>query len=301
MRAKPERIVVGVADGERSRDAVALARVLATATGARLVAASVHPSISALAGHPEPRDYESSWRDQASARLAEVEPLLADVGSHESRVVPGGSPASGLGRVAQEMGADLVVIGSTHRGIVGRVLAGSIAERLLNGGHRAVAVAPRGYGGGEHRLGVVGVAVDSSREAGSALDAAAALALAAGAELRVITVIEPVSPPPERTTGAHLDTEELTFQLVQFGQRRLDATLERLPDELTAEGLLLEGDPAQMVEGESERLDLLVTGSRGYGPVRSVLLGSVSLHLSRTSACPLLVVPRDEAELSAAA
>ena len=39
-------------------------------------------------------------------------------------------------------------------------------------------------------------------------------------------------------------------------------------------------------------LDLLVCGSRGYGPVRRVLLGSVSRRLSHEARCPLIVLPR---------
>jgi nucleotide-binding universal stress UspA family protein len=44
--------------------------------------------------------------------------------------------------------------------------------------------------------------------------------------------------------------------------------------------------------GESETLDVLVTGSRGYGAVRAVLLGSVSRALVRGAACPVVVSPR---------
>ena len=42
----------------------------------------------------------------------------------------------------------------------------------------------------------------------------------------------------------------------------------------------------------SENLDLLVCGSRGYGPVRAVLLGGVSRRLTAEAQCPVIVVPR---------
>ena len=54
---------------------------------------------------------------------------------------------------------------------------------------------------------------------------------------------------------------------------------------------ILEGDPVQRLAESSSGLALLVLGSRGYGPVRSVLLGSVSAGVARTAACPVLVVP----------
>jgi nucleotide-binding universal stress UspA family protein len=55
---------------------------------------------------------------------------------------------------------------------------------------------------------------------------------------------------------------------------------------------LLDGDPAGELARASSGLDVLVVGSRGYGAVRTVLLGSVARELVRTSACPVVVVPR---------
>ena len=42
----------------------------------------------------------------------------------------------------------------------------------------------------------------------------------------------------------------------------------------------------------SEHLDLLVCGSRGYGPVRAVLLGGVSRRLTAEAHCPVIVLAR---------
>jgi nucleotide-binding universal stress UspA family protein len=53
------------------------------------------------------------------------------------------------------------------------------------------------------------------------------------------------------------------------------------------------GDPAAVLaEASADRLDLLVLGSRDYGPVRSVLLGGVGHAVLRAAACPVIVVPR---------
>ena len=35
-----------------------------------------------------------------------------------------------------------------------------------------------------------------------------------------------------------------------------------------------------------------MTGSRAYGPLRSVIVGSVSRHLVDHASCPVLVIPR---------
>jgi hypothetical protein len=41
-----------------------------------------------------------------------------------------------------------------------------------------------------------------------------------------------------------------------------------------------------------DQLDLLVVGSRGYGPVKRLVLGSTSDHLERHARCSLLVLTR---------
>ena len=69
------------------------------------------------------------------------------------------------------------MVGSSHRGKLGRVLPGSVGESLLRGAPCAVAVAPRGYAGAEHpAIGLIGVAYDGSEEAKLALGEAERLA-----------------------------------------------------------------------------------------------------------------------------
>lgn len=53
-----------------------------------------------------------------------------------------------------------------------------------------------------------------------------------------------------------------------------------------------DSDPGRVLVEQSEQVDLLVLGSRAYGPIRSVLLGSVSSAVMRGASCPVLVVPR---------
>ena len=73
----------------------------------------------------------------------------------------------------------------------------------------------------------------------------------------------------------------------------VDSALASLPEGVTAADELLEGDVVEELAALDEReCDLLVCGSRGYGPVRRVLLGGVSRRLMRRAACPVVVVPR---------
>ena len=64
-----------------------------------------------------------------------------------------------------------------------------------------------------------------------------------------------------------------------------------VPAETTVEAVA--ESPVSALAGRSEAWNLLVCGSRGYGPLRTVLLGSVSRSLSHQAKCPLLVLPRD--------
>jgi nucleotide-binding universal stress UspA family protein len=72
----------------------------------------------------------------------------------------------------------------------------------------------------------------------------------------------------------------------------LDGVLAEAPEELAIEGRLLEGSAGEVLAAESADLDLLVTGSRGYGPRAAGLLGSTTHALMRSAACPGLVLPR---------
>jgi nucleotide-binding universal stress UspA family protein len=77
-------------------------------------------------------------------------------------------------------------------------------------------------------------------------------------------------------------------------QRRLDDGLAELPEPVRGAALLLRGDPADELAGwaDAEQPDLLVVGSRGYGPAKRVLLGGVTSRLVRSTPCPILVVPK---------
>ena len=111
----------------------------------------------------------------------------------------------------------------------------------------------------------------------------------------------PGPPPLTRRRRAHL-VALAVHSPVAFGGVSTAAPDEQLGeagaacgDGSEASGRLLDGDAASEFAAASAALDLLVLGSRGYGPVRSVLLGSVSRALARSAACPVVVVPRGAA------
>ncbi len=75
----------------------------------------------------------------------------------------------------------------------------------------------------------------------------------------------------------------------------MEAALAETGAEVEAEIELSYGDPAEGLLAFTGSLDMLVMGSRAYGPRRAVLLGGVSRRVTAASRCPVVVLPRDAA------
>ena len=85
-------------------------------------------------------------------------------------VVADGSPGRALHNAAASHDGDLIVVGSAHRGRVGRVLAGDVTAGTLHGAPCPVLVAPRGHSASAREARTIGVGVDGSRESRAALE-----------------------------------------------------------------------------------------------------------------------------------
>ena len=289
MGASGDTIIVGVDGTERSRDALALAELLAGAAGGRLLIAHVH-NYGQLEGLVSGGEYETLVRQVTESTAAAVRELLGDQRAHDMRLVAARSPAAGLQDFAQREAASLIVVGSSHRSSVGRVQPGGVGQRLLTGAPIPVALAPLGYAGHARRLDTVGCGFDGLDESRRALEWAAALARRAGAALRVVAVHEPMafSNVPTGALGGGSANKALRRTL----RSRLDEAVAEVGSDVPTEAVFGEGGAVQVLERAAEQLDLLVVGSRGYGPLRVVLLGSVSGQLIATATAPIVVVPR---------
>ena len=287
------KILIGVDGSERSEDAVAFGRALALAAGAPVILASAQRSDPF---RPGAHAHEIFLREEAKSTLARLAPAFDDVDAVESRpLVANTSPAHALQALAEQEDAGIIVVGSSHTGRLGRVLPGSTAERLLHGAPCPVAVVPLGY---EARPAparpVVGCAYRPTEDGEAALGAAEDLALALSASLRVMQVIEPLA--------RLYDSGEMPFNVPEINasiyadtERELMQRVSHLSSGLQSEGTLHSGRAADVLIGLSETVDMLVIGSRGYGPLKAVLLGGVSGQVIRSAACPVVVVPRQAA------
>ena len=281
------RIVIGFDQSDGARDALALGSGLARALGADLVVASAFGPMLAGPGV----DLHSLEQDYFDSVFAKAEGELADV-PFERRELRDVSAPHGLDQLAETEQVDLIVIGSTHRSSAGRVMFGSTGERLLYGAPCPVGVAPRGYvDEADRALARIGVAYDGSEESKLALAQAGELAAALGGELRLITVIyEWLYVPetsPSRSLEEFMDREREEHREIQR------QAIETVGDGVGVDAVLEEGhDPVPILLQAAANLDLLVMGSRGYGPVRRTLLGGVSAPVMRDAPCPVILVPR---------
>jgi nucleotide-binding universal stress UspA family protein len=284
-------VVVGVDGSEESADALALALKLTQPLKCDLAAVFVHPYGPLAATLREPK-YEQLVKELADSVHAHMRALELPVPERRLQIVSDRSPAAGLQRIAERDGAALIVVGGSRRSRVGRVLPGGTAERLLAGAPCPLAVAPRGYARSEAELTSVGCAFDGSDESRIALDWARNLTRSLGAQLRLLTVHESL-PPVTVPAAAGLPLESVNETLRQQLARELaEAEAELREEGVDVRGELLHGNLVNAIADASTDLDLLVLGSRGYGPLGAVLLGSVSTALVRNSNCPVIVAPR---------
>lgn len=275
------RLLVGYDGSAGGRDALELSRVLGTIESSRALVVAVMPY------GPLPVDFTELERDAAE----DAAPLLATARGEldglevETRAFGGGSPAGVITDLAESEDVDAIVVGSPHRGAVGRALIGSVAEGILHGAPCAALVAPRGYAEQGHGpFARIAVAFDGTPEAEAALHRAREMAEASRAVVRILTVVAPPVALPGGIGYAPIDLPE-PDKVIRDG-------IEAIGDAVPVEGRQLDGVPAQALAEACRDVDLLVAGSRRYGPVTRLLVGSVSTRLVEIAPCPVLAVPR---------
>jgi len=278
-----KNVIVGVDGRPNGRDAIALGARL-VAPGAKLTLAHIHPgalrpvhaSIPGMLTEEREESHELLQRERAASGVT------AELVSYVSA-----TPGRGLHDLAEREQADLVVVGSSSRGLLGRVLLRDDTRASLNGAPCAVAIASRGYAEDPAPLAKVGVGYDGSPESETALATAREVAEQHGASIRALEV---VSIPTYAYTGVVPPAmgDSLDVMLGEAGDRMkaLDGV----------EGQALYGLPGEELAAFGDQVDLLIVGSRNYGPMRRLVLGSTSDYLERHARCALLVLPRAAGE-----
>ena len=138
----------------------------------------------------------------------------------------------------------------------------------------------------------IGVAFTDTPEGHEAVRVAADIAKRADLPLTVYSVVA-LHQNWLRPEAVQPDASVVPEEVIKAYREALDRAVAGLPSGVRGTGELLFGEVVDELSMVSERgVDLLVCGSRGYGPVRRVLLGTVSSALLRQASVPVLVVPR---------
>jgi len=275
-----------------SEDAAVLAAVIAAAADADLMLLAIEPELPLMIPGGD-------WR----AMRGETETLLSRV---RASCAPGArfaidtdlSAARGLHRLVRREHRQLLALGSSLHGPLGEVSIGHKTRQLLDELECALAIAPRGLRSrGRFDLRRVAVGFDGGPEAVAALATAATLAAGSGAELIVRGVLDDRIPAlgwPHLWMGGILDAWR---EVMDDEAESLRAQMQKAVSALGVEASVqvTRGRAADALRELSGDVDLLVIGSRRWGPLARLLLGGTGEALVHGATCSLVIVPRPEA------
>jgi nucleotide-binding universal stress UspA family protein len=283
------RYVVGYSANDRGHDAVNLAVSLARGRGAGLDLVLAVPEVQQFgAAHAPKAGFESLLNEQARQWLDEALALVpADIPA-QAHIRSGDSDAHTLIRAAEELGADMLIIGATANGLFKRFTVGSVASALLHAATVPVALAPHGY----HRTeAITRISCGLGTRAGAEklLDFALGMAMNRVVPLRVVSLLA--------LDGG--DSAGAADAAREYAEKHLAAALpdggQGIQPEAKAEVVVAQG---RSIEEAVDRLDwedgeVLVIGSSRLATSRSIFLGSTASRILRALPVPMIVVPSD--------
>src|SRR5215218_2244053 len=245
--------------------------------------------------HPEYRhELRKIAERDAHDKLGKEAQKIRDMGEVTETHARVGRPDAEIVRLAEEIGAGLVVLGSRGLGPIRRAVMGSVSSSVVRHAHCPVMVVRGETRDGDATVGPIVVAIDGSEEAKLAARAAAELSGGTGSEIHLVFVL----PTPARMYGHHFYSADMEKQLLERARMEarefLDAQAEgvRSGGGRVAQTYLATGrSDEEIVElAEETGAAMVVMGSRGLGGVRRALMGSVSESVVRHAHCPVLVI-----------
>jgi nucleotide-binding universal stress UspA family protein len=258
-------LLLSAQDAPSDRDALRLAVDLAAALDARVVVGGVIV--------PGGED-DHTKREDLAGELETLQASIADNVASEIKSVDAVSLVAGLHQLAEDLDAELVVLGVQHRNAVLRALRGDVARELTAHGTWGVAVAHEERAGGPPRR--VGVAWDQTAAANVALEWGIQLVERTGGELQILRVFD-----PRHREG----TKPWKHDEVRLASAEEEASLR-----VKAQARVLWGDAAPELVTASRDLDLLVMGA-GMHAGRRAWFGGVSSRLLHDAKCSVAVLP----------
>jgi len=294
----PKKILVGTDGSEDAALAVRAALDLSSEAGAELHVVHAwrrpqalplarpglaYPSLEAIS-HSETleREAEELLEEQAD-RIRAADGTLARAHLREGRA------AEEISGLAEELGADLVVVGSRGAGTVKRLTTGSVSEGVAHLAKCPVLVVRGGEGAWPPNTVILGD--DFSDEARRAGELAARISRLFEARMLSVWAYSMTLPGARRASHA-IAAEEV----LKKGEKSLEERAAELEGVLgkRPETLVTTGDAASIMQSAAEEgrePTLVAVGSRGLGAVKRFALGSVSTDVLRAVSGSVLIVP----------
>jgi nucleotide-binding universal stress UspA family protein len=289
-------IIAGFSSSRQGPAPLNLATQLARTTGEKIIAAVVVERPLPVGVDPIEDEYRGYVAAQATASLERVVAQISgdfdiSVVTHHATSVP-----NGLMELVAEHSADLVVVGSSSSGLLGRIALGTVTERLVYTSKVPVAIAPRGYPSSPAPVRRLTAAYRDGADAAELIATSAELAKQWRARLRIASFT--VRPFTMFGGSIERSAEELVVQ--QWARRTTDAVIKQLDDVRTTVAVpdvdVVIGTGTEWREAVDdiawESGDVLVLGSGAAGPLAQVFLGTAASKILRHAPVPVMIVPR---------
>lgn len=235
-------------------------------------------------------------RELAHEVEAKLKNLLAGTRVKWEPLIVEGDPANAIAQAADDKNVDLVIAATHGRSGLGRVLLGSVSERLLRTVRRPLLTVRQDTNAPKEglRLKKILVGCDFSPDSAHALEHALNLAQEFQSEIHLVHAIEPtLYKHIDATTGALAADLELAVE--KTIRQRLDALV---PPEVRTwcevktacvSGYSFEEIVRYVTD---HAIDLVVLGRRGHALLDRMLVGSTTDRVLRKAPCPVLAVER---------
>lgn len=264
------RILVATDGSDYAAGAIRIGIALAQSRGAHLIGLSI------VLNNPEYSSLVPALQESAEMRAREaLESFDAETGGNaESVSREAADPAQGIVAAAQELNADIIVIGRRGKRGLARVMVGDATAKVIGHATCPVLVAPRAGQLWEKRI---LLATDGSPYSEAAAIVAEQFSKQAKLPISVVSVV----------TSSHSDARRKEAEQVVATK-----VAHLLSQGLQAEGLVVDGRPDDAIAkaAEAAGADLIVVGSHGRTGLIKILLGSVVERVIGQAACPVLVV-----------
>ncbi|MCE5199791.1 universal stress protein [bacterium] len=230
--------------------------------------------------------------EEASRAVEQVERILSTAGASSRSIIDEGFAADEIIRIADEIGAELVVVGS--KGLTGSqlFLLGSVSQKVIRYAPCSVLLTKPARDADTSKIAKIILATDGSENAIEAARFLSSFHLQHDVEVVVLHVVHRESRWIPRSSSAQHTLEQVRSARLEHAEQLVQETKNGLSTEATVTTAVREGDPAEQILKTSAEMeaDLIVVGSKGLGGIQMFLLGSVSQKVCRYSDRSVMLV-----------